>query len=171
MEPPKPHLRPRHRRCRCCSSPLLSVSVAIALVFALYYFSVKSPGSPPDFSIVIDGGSTGTRIHVFAYRNGSGPLPVIDFGLTGSLKVGPGLSFYAEDPDEAGESLTKLVEFGKGRVPADRWAETEIRLMGTAGLRLVEAGARERILESCRRVLRRSGFRFEDGWATVISGR
>lgn len=85
--------------------------------------------------------------------------------------MGPGLSFYAEDPDEAGESLVKLVEFAKGIVPPDLWAETEIRLMGTAGLRLVDGGAREKILDSCRRVLRVSGFRFEDDWATVITGR
>lgn len=109
---------------------------------------------------------------MFAYRIGGRLLlPVLDRGLSGSLKVGPGLSFYAEDPDGAGESLVKLVEFAKGRVPADRWAETEIRLMGTAGLRLVDGGVRMRILESCRRVLRGSGFRFEDDWATVISGR
>ncbi|ONK73863.1 uncharacterized protein A4U43_C03F350 [Asparagus officinalis] len=42
--------------------------------------------------------------------------------------------------------------------------------MGTAGLRLVDGGAREKILDSCRRVLRVSGFLFEDDWATVITG-
>lgn len=43
--------------------------------------------------------------------------------------------------------------------------------MATAGLRMVESETRERILESCRRVLRASGFRFRDDWATVIPGK
>lgn len=83
----------------------------------------------------------------------------------------PGLSAFAGDPERAGESLRELVEFGRERVGRGSLGETEIRLMATAGLRMVDDdGVKERILESCRRVLRGSGFRFRDDWASVISG-
>ncbi|KAK7274835.1 hypothetical protein RIF29_15934 [Crotalaria pallida] len=130
--------------------------------------SSSSQNRDERYRIIIDGGSTGSRIHVFKYRGGAG----FDFGTEGlaSMRVNPGLSSFAEDPDSAGRSLGELVEFGKGRVPMERWRETEIRLMATAGLRMLDVGVQWKILESCRKVLRESGFLFRDDWASVISG-
>ncbi|ONK65260.1 uncharacterized protein A4U43_C07F35310 [Asparagus officinalis] len=147
---------------------LLSASSAIAVLILLLFPS----RSPPKFSIVIDAGSTGTRIHVFGYktRPGSATPFEIDLGSTAEMKVRPGLSAFAGDPGRAGESLRELVEFGRERVGRGNLGETEIRLMATAGLRMVGDGVKERILESCRGVLRGSGFRFRDDWASVISG-
>lgn len=88
------------------------------------------------------------------------------------MKVRPGLSSYAGDPGRAAESVAELVEFARGKVPGEAQAGTEVRLMATAGLRMLEDdAAREKILEGCRKVLRGSGFRFRDEWAAVISGR
>jgi len=67
-------------------------------------------------------------------------------------------------------SLTELVEFAKGRVPKGMWIETEVRLMATAGMRLLELPVQEKILGVARRVLKSSGFLFRDEWASVISG-
>ncbi|XP_072980663.1 probable apyrase 6 [Typha angustifolia] len=180
MDSPKPHRRPPPSSrvsflSRISSSGpkrrhggillLLAAAAAVALFFIFSRILIS-----PRFGIVIDGGSTGTRIHVFGYRAGWGSVPVIDLEVTSSMKATPGLSKYTEDVDGAGKSLVGLLEFAKGRVPRDRWGETEVRLMATGGLRLLEAGVVERILESCRKVLRGSGFRFRDDWASVISG-
>lgn len=131
----------------------------------------RSPEDGRRFGIIIDGGSTGTRIHVFEYAI-QGGAPRFDFGPNGhsSKRVNPGLSSFERDPDKAGGSLVELLEYGKGRVPEEFWKETEVRLMATAGLRLLELEVRERILESCRRVLGSSGFKFRDDWASVITG-
>lgn len=86
------------------------------------------------------------------------------------MRVNPGLSAFSEDPGGAGGSVAELVEFGKRRIPRASWGETEIRLMATAGLRMLDAEVQERILESCRKVLRSSGFKFRDEWASVITG-
>lgn len=87
------------------------------------------------------------------------------------MRVNPGLSSFAETTDKAGDSLKKLVDFAKTKVPVEFREKTEIRLMATAGLRLLHSKVQDKILESCRRVLRISGFRFRDEWATVISGK
>lgn len=158
------------------SSFLIYASTSIALVLLLCFLFVFGRKNSSNFGnkrygIVIDGGSTGTRIHVFGYgvedRN-----PVFDFGRDGlaSMKVNPGLSSYAMDPEAAGGSLAELLEFGKGRVPKEFWKDTEIRLMATAGLRLLEPGVQDQILDSCRRVLQASGFKFRNEWASVITG-
>lgn len=86
------------------------------------------------------------------------------------MRLNPGLSSHADNPTNAGDSLRDLLDFAKRKVPPEFWAETEIRLMATAGLRLLDVVVQDKILDSCRRVLRDSGFRFTDDWATVITG-
>lgn len=167
-----PNSFPRNSSQSRKSTPLIVISVAgvFALLFFCYLFLFSEKDSEK-YRIIIDGGSTGTRIHVFRYRVVGGN-PMFDFGKGGlaSMKVGPGLSAYADDPDAAGLSIVRLLEFVKGNVPQKLWGETEIRLMATAGLRLLDIGVQEQILESCRRVLRESKFNFHDDWASVISG-
>ncbi|XP_009360337.2 probable apyrase 6 isoform X1 [Pyrus x bretschneideri] len=184
MDPVKLQIRPITRSNLFSRSPkhnprsslLIVASVAIALALTVCYFLVSARNSrnfgTKRYGIVIDGGSTGSRIHVFGYGVDGGNSAVFDFGKDGlaSMRVNPGLSAYAEDPESAGGSLRELVEFGKGRVPKEHWAETEIRLMATAGLRLLDLGVQNRILNSCRKVLRSSGFKFRDEWASVITG-
>ncbi|KAJ7953814.1 Nucleoside phosphatase GDA1/CD39 [Quillaja saponaria] len=182
MDPIKLQIRPSSRpnlfarNSKTTKSNYMAfASIFIALAFFLCYLFVFGRNSQniakKKYGIVIDGGSTGTRIHVFKYKVESGNA-VFDFVKDGlaSMRVNPGLSSYGEEPNGAGESLAELLEFGKGRVPKENWGDTEIRLMATAGLRMLELGVQERILESCRRVLRSSGFKFRDEWASVIKG-
>lgn len=149
---------------------LFSVVLISFALLVLLFFGSKNVGQR-NFRVLIDGGSTGTRIHVFEYwvKNG---VPEFDFGKDGlvSLRVTPGLSAFADDPEKVGGGMNELLEFARKRVPKEYWEKTEIRLMATAGLRLVDGHAQEQILEACRKVLRLSGFKFSDDWASVISG-
>ncbi|CAL9041149.1 probable apyrase 6 isoform X2 [Musa acuminata AAA Group] len=156
-----------HRRADGCGRRC--AVIALAAVFLCLFIVTRGPDSRK-YAIILDGGSTGTRIHVFAYRIGWGSMPTLDLGLTASMKVSPGLSSYAADPENAGQSLVELLEFAKERVPGELWEDTEVRLMATAGLRLLDVAVVERILESCRKVLWSSGFQFQHDWAAVISG-
>ncbi|CAL5012668.1 unnamed protein product [Urochloa decumbens] len=145
-------------------------ALALLAASALALLLLASRSAPPRYGVIIDAGSTGSRVHVIAYRAGAGALPQLDWARTASLKANPGLSSFAADPRGAGLSLAPLVDFAQRRVPRERWADTEVRLMATAGLRLLDAAVAESVLESCRDVLRQSGFLFQDKWATVISG-
>nr|GLL34215.1 probable apyrase 6 isoform X1 [Ipomoea trifida] len=158
------------------SKLIFYVSVVLFLAFFCYIFVFSKNiraryAVKTNYGIVIDGGSTGTRIHVFEYevRNG---MPLFDFGEKGlhSMKVNPGLSAYAEEPEKAASAIAELVEFAKKKVPRKFWGKTKIRLMATAGMRLLESKVQKRILNVCRKVLRGSGFIFRDDWASVISG-
>ncbi|XP_020572808.1 LOW QUALITY PROTEIN: probable apyrase 6 [Phalaenopsis equestris] len=146
---------------------LLCGSVGDFPICLIYFLTSLSSHK---FGIIIDGGSTGTRIHLFGYKRGWGGISAIDFGLTASMKVVPGLSAFAENPEVVVESLKELLYFVKDKVPKNLWGETEVRLMATAGLRLLDFDQAEGILKSCRSALRESGLKFQDDWATVISG-
>ena len=58
----------------------------------------------------------------------------------------------------------------RNQVPEHLWQVTPVRLLATAGLRLVEAGRREAILDACRSLLASSRFVFRHDWAKVIGG-
>ncbi|CAH8380943.1 unnamed protein product [Eruca vesicaria subsp. sativa] len=150
-----------------------SIAITLAFLFVLYMitFSGWKPRSSFRYSVVIDAGSSGSRAHVFRYWLESGK-PVFDFGEENyaSLKLSPGLSSYADNPQGASVSVAELVEFAKGRVPKGKLKKSEIRLMATAGMRLLDVSVQEEILEVTRGVLRSSGFKFQDEWASVISG-
>ncbi|KAL2542203.1 putative apyrase 6 [Abeliophyllum distichum] len=64
------------------------------------------------YGVVIDGGSTGTRVHVFKYevRNENLVLDFTEKGLK-SMKVSPGLSAHVEEPKRAGAAMAELVTF------------------------------------------------------------
>jgi apyrase len=148
---------------------IASLFFSFLLIFSYYtFFNSPSSGTSFRYRIIIDGGSTGTRVHLFKYKVKN----ALDFGKKGldSMRVNPGLSSFAEDPDGAGRSVLELVEFAKNRIPKESWRETEIRLMATAGMRMLDIEVQEKILDSCRKVLRSSGFKFSDNWASVITG-
>lgn len=163
---------PNSKNANPRSRILLYTSILLALVLFCYIlFFWNRDEQRKRYGVVIDGGSTGTRIHVFKYevRNGNSVLDFTEKGLK-TMKVSPGLSAHIEEPERAGAAVAELVEFARRNVPKEYWGKTEIRLMATAGMRLLKEGDQERILAVCRKVLRGSGFRFLDNWATVISG-
>lgn len=87
------------------------------------------------------------------------------------MKVQPGLSGFGDDPESASGSIAELVVFAKRRVPKKDWRNTKVQLMADAELEGLGLEVTDKILESCRHVLRSSGFLFEDEWARVIQGR
>ncbi|KAJ4753426.1 GDA1/CD39 nucleoside phosphatase family protein [Rhynchospora pubera] len=149
---------------------LALLTTALILLFLSFSPFRTNPTPGPLFSVIIDAGSSGSRIHVFAFSQQEGSLPLLDLNRTAVLRTSPGLSSFVDEPVKAGDSLEELLWFAKQNVGQDSVGSTEIRLMATAGLRLVDGDVREKVLESCRGVLRESGFKFEDDWASVIPG-
>ncbi|KAK9818195.1 hypothetical protein WJX72_008615 [[Myrmecia] bisecta] len=123
------------------------------------------------YMVIIDAGSTGSRIHVYTYSPGMEGLPMPDIRLPDAQMRGlPGLSAFADKPQEAGQSLQQLLDFASKQVPAREQAATEVHLLATAGLRLLEPRVAEAILESCRNILLASPFAFRKSWASILSG-
>ena len=141
---------------------LITVTLALFCYVFVPSIGYRNP-TKQKFRIVIDGGSTGTRIHIFEYVISIGVLS-FNFGEKGlgSMRVNPRLSSFTEDPKGAGGLLGELVQFGKKKVPKEYWGETENRLMATAGLRMLDLGVQVWILESSQKFLKDSKFKFQD---------
>ncbi|KAK1989387.1 GDA1/CD39 family protein [Colletotrichum cereale] len=102
------------------------------------------------YVLMIDAGSTGSRIHVYKFNNcGSTPeLEHEEFKMT-EKSVG-GLSKYKDDPEAAAATLDDLMEVAMQTVPDKLKSCSPVAVKATAGLRMVGAENAEKILAAVR---------------------
>lgn len=104
------------------------------------------------YAIMIDAGSTGSRIHVYKFNN-CGPTPELEneeFKMTEKKPDGSGLSSYKTDAEGAAKSLDPLLEVALKTVPDDYKSCTPIAVKATAGLRLLGDEMSQKILDAVR---------------------
>ena len=104
------------------------------------------------YAIMIDAGSTGSRVHVYRFNNcGSTPeLEHEDFKMTEKKEGGAGLSSYGADANGAAQSLDPLMKVAVESVPDEYKSCTPIAVKATAGLRLLGEEKSAKILEAVR---------------------
>ncbi|KAJ9297333.1 hypothetical protein DTO271G3_4626 [Paecilomyces variotii] len=104
------------------------------------------------YALMIDAGSTGSRIHVYRFNN-CGPTPELEderFEMTEKRKGGSGLSSYREDAEGAAKSLDPLMDVAVKTVPDEYKSCTPVAVKATAGLRMLGSEMSEKILEAVR---------------------
>lgn len=127
----------------------------------------KSGGS---YAVIFDAGSSGSRVHVFHFDQN---LDLVHIGKDLELfeQLKPGLSAYAQKPQQAAESLVSLLEKAEGVVPRELRSKTPVRIGATAGLRALEGDASDKILRAVRDLLKhRSSFKADADAVTVLDG-
>ncbi|ORY03240.1 nucleoside phosphatase family-domain-containing protein [Clohesyomyces aquaticus] len=107
------------------------------------------------YALMIDAGSTGSRIHVYKFNN-CGSTPELEnevFEQTEKRKGGSGLSAYPDSPDEAAKSLDPLMKVALENVPKSYQRCTPIAVKATAGLRKLGDVKSDNILKAVRQHL------------------
>eukprot|EP00798_Chlamydomonas_sp_ICE-L_P014093 gene14093-20046_t len=149
---------------------LVASLLSLASWVAWQYFLTPGELHHKRYAVYVDAGSSGTRVHVFEFQLARWPayvrlkLPELTFA------VEPGLSHYADDPDEASASLRTLLDFAYSKVPEPMWHTTPVHLLATAGLRMLREEQVDAILQRCSSLLASSHFQFRRDWARVIGG-
>lgn len=129
------------------------------------------------YALMIDAGSTGSRIHVYRFNN-CGPTPELEheeFKMTEKRKGGSGLSSYGEDAEGAAKSLDVLMQVALDTVPADYQSCSPVAVKATAGLRMLGKEMSDNILEAVRKRLE-TQFPFpvvskENGGVEIMDGK
>lgn len=103
------------------------------------------------FALMIDAGSTGSRIHVYKFNN-CNPTPALEYEVF--LMIRPGLSSYKDDPIAAARSLDELLDVAVKTVPKDFQYCSPVEVKATAGLRLLGHETSQAILDAVRTRLR-----------------
>ncbi|KUL83164.1 hypothetical protein ZTR_10112 [Talaromyces verruculosus] len=104
------------------------------------------------YVLMIDAGSTGSRIHVYRFNN-CGPTPELEdevFEMTPKKEGGSGLSSYKEDAEGAAKSLDVLMDVAMASVPDEYKPCTPVSVKATAGLRLLGEDLSKNILQAVR---------------------
>ncbi|KKF94177.1 putative guanosine-diphosphatase [Ceratocystis platani] len=99
------------------------------------------------YVLMVDAGSTGSRIHVYKFNN-CGDTPELEGEVFEKSK--PGLSAFADDPVAAAKSLDPLMKIAMENVPDALKSCTPIAVKATAGLRLTGAKAAQDVLDAVR---------------------
>eukprot|EP00127_Corallochytrium_limacisporum_P007161 Clim_evm34s243 gene=Clim_evmTU34s243 len=106
----------------------------------------------PQFYVIIDAGSSGSRIHIYeATYDESGELEALEAMRIGDdremavLKIEPGLSSYSQTPTDAVTSLKELIDYAENLIPITDLPKTNLYVLATAGLRLLDDKTRLRL--------------------------
>jgi len=111
------------------------------------------PATDDAYAVVIDAGSTGSRVHIFRFGHAAGTgAPELEDDTFKAVK--PGLSEHAADPVKAASSLKPLLAKAMDTVPAHLHAGTSLIVGATAGLRLLPGGQADAILDAVRAMLK-----------------
>ena len=113
-----------------------------------------APAATDDaYAVVIDAGSTGSRVHIFRFGHAAGTgAPELEDDTFKAVK--PGLSEHAGNPAKAAASLKPLLAKAMEAVPAHLHASTSLIVGATAGLRLLPGGQADAILDAVRALLK-----------------
>jgi len=123
---------------------------------------------PVGYGVMLDAGSTGSRVHVYRWLWDGGSLPNVTDDFFYEIK--PGVSSFKDDPSHAGDSIQPLLDYAISKMPKERVGETWARLYATAGLRLLRTDVQEGLLEALRFTLTASPFKFDREWVAIASG-
>ncbi|KAG0616143.1 hypothetical protein M758_5G093100 [Ceratodon purpureus] len=173
----------------------LSISVLIILGITLVYFGfllgrAYLKRETLQFAIVLDGGSTGTRVHVHGWaRSPKDPLPVMVDPTTNTHMPGapmqvvngqqrlykrvetePGLDKLYLNSTGIETALGPLLDWAGRHIPRHAYANTQIFLLATAGLRKLPLDQSEWILDQAWSVLAKSPFKCKRQSVKVIKG-
>ncbi|KAL5471525.1 hypothetical protein EMCRGX_G029648 [Ephydatia muelleri] len=175
-------------RCwRSFNGTYLHVVVALVMVgITLWYwtaqtrYSGSSTTAVHNYGVVIDAGSSGSKVYIFHWPPHDGdPEKLLDiqylldpYGVPYTKKVQPGLHTFVSTPSAAYDGLKPLLDFAMELVPADRYPETPLYLLGTAGLRLVPEAEQKNLTSYLYEVLSTMyPFHLPQDSISIISGK
>ncbi|XP_066268215.1 ectonucleoside triphosphate diphosphohydrolase 1-like isoform X2 [Branchiostoma lanceolatum] len=128
------------------------------------------------YGVIFDAGSSSTKLHVYRWDRNSLPTKKADLTelkLSGTRKVRPGISSYVASPQFVKTALILLLYSAKAAVPKELHSSTPVYLKATAGMRLLKPADADAIFDQINELFQNptfNPFKFERGWAKVISG-
>lgn len=139
--------------------------------------------SEDKYGIVIDSGSSGSRIQIYKWEDPSQAKasasnevlfspPKITQQEGWSKKISPGISSYSDKTSQIWKGHYKeLIEFAQTIVPYQKRLETPVYILATAGMRLLSQQKQDKIVKETCRVLQKTEFYVPDcSHVQVIDG-
>ncbi|ETO00535.1 ectonucleoside triphosphate diphosphohydrolase 6 (putative function), partial [Reticulomyxa filosa] len=139
---------------------------------------VPSFGRDYEYAVIIDAGSTGSRVHVYRFsRYPSGMLIDFDFANHQYKKFSPGLSSFEYQTlkrSKITQYLSPLINYAREHVPHYVRSRTPLYLLATAGMRKLREENNtlaSMIMRMCAEELQDSEFLVKKDWVRIIDGK
>ena len=158
---------------------LFLVALLILGSFLIFFYATDTldssdNASEESYGIMIDAGSSGSRIMIYKWPVNKGHgFPILHTSDEFQFKQEPGLSSFASDMDALDEYLKSLFDFASNVIPEKFHSITPVYLYATAGMRLLSLENQTRLLQkSCHFVKKHYLFPIENCFNhfKVISG-
>lgn len=144
-------------RSDCSTEALALLSVLVCLAYAEHATAHGSNGKSP-FKIILDGGSTGSRLHVFEFVEDDAENDV-ECVRRGSSRANLPLSAFgrleSEIRDErplnstyVAEHMLPLFEYAASVIPSEYYPYTSVKYQATAGMRLLPESEQEAVYDA-----------------------
>eukprot|EP01018_Ginkgo_biloba_P021381 Gb_19471 [translate_table: standard] len=181
---------PRNRR-------LLKIAAGFSLIFlllTLFLFRsgwARSYWAPElsNFSVMLDCGSTGTRVHVYKWLHNNGEdrenIPMLLHSIPQGtdrksgwqkgrayhrMETEPGIHKLLHNESGLRAALDPLLQWAAQQIPPHAQRNTPLFLLATAGLRRLPASDAEWVLDKAWSILEKSSFMCQRSWVKIISG-
>lgn len=131
-------------------------------------FTPFSAFAANNYMILVDAGSTSSKLHVFQYEPGS--MPVINDVFAETAK--PGLSSFADHPESAGASLKKPLD-DAGQFLQKQGVDLKtvpVNVFATAGMRLLPDDKQQAIYNNVTSYLK-TNYQYAAGEVKTIPGK
>jgi hypothetical protein len=139
-------------------SPRVILVLVLSLLLTASFIAMWSHFSPPgavptehslevyNYGVVVDAGSSSSKVQLYRWPPHTGNpasllniQPISDeYGFPLRKKVEPGIATYRENPEEAYQSLVSLLDFAQSHIPEQKWSQTSLYVLCTAGMRFLE---------------------------------
>ncbi|XP_073119346.1 probable apyrase 7 [Henckelia pumila] len=139
------------------------------------------------FTVVLDCGSTGSRVNVYEWmandgNEAYGKLPILLRSYPQNveksngceyhcMQTEPGLHNFVDNGFRVRTSLEPLIRYAEQWVPLKRHAMTPIMVFATAGMRRLNVEEAVRVLKNVENVVKEYGFLYRKSWIRVLSGK
>ncbi|XP_026333109.1 ectonucleoside triphosphate diphosphohydrolase 5-like [Hyposmocoma kahamanoa] len=155
--------------------------MSIVKLFPFILVGITSINSPHLYSgtyyvVVIDAGSTGSRVHAYKFSLPRSRLKrdsVRKLRFEDELYVArkPGLSSYASNPKKGAESIIELIQKADSFVPKHMRAKTPLIVRATAGLRALPEAVSANLLMQIRVAIANLGYKINDNSVNILQGK
>lgn len=159
------------------------ILVCLSTYIALPASSSDGSDGDDDYGIILDGGSSGTKLKVFIWNrwvsHSTGPdtspdTEVVknDMSLSAKIKFEPDVGSFVNSLHDLGAYFDNIIKTAENVVPKEKHTETPIYFLATAGLRTLSLNDAENLLGAIDQYLRgpRVPFYTPENNVRVLSG-
>ncbi|XP_031746004.1 probable apyrase 7 isoform X1 [Cucumis sativus] len=181
---------PRFSKHKWILNLIIIVVTFVISIGAILAYKSRVSNAPKElyYTVVVDCGSTGTRIDIYEWKwrvKSGNDLPVLlrsypDKSTKSPLRkkscsyhcmqTQPGLDKFVGNISGVRFSLNPLIDWAEQEIPVEKHSLTPIFVLSTAGLRRLAHEDANQVLEDIEAVIKEHSFMYRKSWIRVLSG-